>query len=159
MNYPNGLAEIKKIYGDPAAFIRADGFVHPTWERQILDFVHLPESLPLGWDRTVKVTRIRVHTNITHAVSKLFKEIHDAKLWDKLHTFDGSYAWRPSRGSQKLSTHCWGIALDLNAGTNGLGEKGDMDPGIIEVFKRHGWVWGGEWERPDPMHFQACSGY
>jgi hypothetical protein len=159
VDYPTGLAEIKKYYGDPAAYLRVDGGIHPSWERMMLDYVHLPESLPLGWDRTIKVSRIRVHSKLVQPLSTLLKEIHDFALWDKLQTFDGSYAWRPSRGSQKLSTHCWGIALDLNAMTNGLGEKGDMDPAIIEIFKHHGWTWGGEWSRSDPMHFQACTGY
>ena len=159
MEFPKGLDEIKQVYGDPAAFMRGDGTIHPSWERLTLDFVHLPESLPLGWDWSIKVSRIRVHSKLVHPLSALFKEIHNSGLWDKLHTFDGSYAWRPSRGSQKLSTHCWGIALDLNAKTNGLGEKGDMAPEIIDIFTRHGWVWGGEWRRPDPMHFQACKDY
>lgn len=159
MEFPKGLDEIKKVYGDPAPFLRADGTVHPSWENITLDYVYLPEGLPLGWDRTIKVSRIRVHTKLTHPLSTLLREIHGAGLWDKLHTFDGSYAWRPSRGSQRLSTHCWGIALDLNAGSNGLGEKGDMAPEIIDAFVRHGWTWGGEWSRPDPMHFQAASGY
>jgi hypothetical protein len=159
VKFPTGLDEIKHVYGDPKALLRSDGMIHPSWERVTLDYVYLPEVLPLGWDRTILVSRIRVHKLLTFPLSALLKELHAAGHWDKLKTFDGSYAWRPSRGSQKLSTHCWGIALDFNAETNGLGEQGDMAPEVIEMFVRHGWEWGGEWHRPDPMHFQAAHGY
>lgn len=159
ITYPEGLAGIKKFYGDPMPYLRHDGTIHPSWERFTLDYAFLPEALPLGWDWSVKVTRVRVHTMLVAPVEKVLKEIHKAKLWDKMYTFDGSYAWRQSRGAQRLSTHCWGIALDFNAATNGLGEKGDMAPEIVEIFERHGWVWGGRWDRPDPMHFQAARGY
>ena len=159
MTYPVGLDEIKQQYGDPAAYLRVDGGIHPSWERMLLDYVHLPEGLPLGWDRSIKVTRIRVHSTLVVPLEKIFSEIFNSGLWDRMETFDGSYAWRPSRGSQKLSTHWWGIALDLNAASNGLGEVGDMHPDIVKIFKEFGWTWGGEWGRPDPMHFQAASGY
>lgn len=159
IEFPTGLQKIKDFYGDPIPYLRHDGTIHPSWERFTLSFVYLPEPLPLGWERSMVVHRVRVHNRLVPYLTTVFLEIHKAGLWKKLVTFDGAYAWRPSRGSQKLSTHCWGIAIDLNAGTNGLGEAGDMDPGVVEIFKRNGWEWGGEWNRPDPMHFQAAHGY
>jgi hypothetical protein len=158
-DYPNGLQEIKDYYGDPNPYLRHDGTIHPSWERFTLDYVYLPEPLPLGWDRSIVVHRVRVHVKLTAILDAIFNEIMRENLWGKLVTFDGSYAWRPSRGSQKLSTHSWGIALDLNAGTNPLGSEGDMDPRIVDVFENKGWEWGGRWSRPDPMHFQAAHGY
>ena len=39
--------------------------------------------------------------------------------------------------------------------------KGNMDPEIIQVFRSHGFKWGGEFSGKsiDPMHFQYCTGY
>lgn len=53
-----------------------------------------------------------------------------------------------------LSMHAFGLAFDINVSTNHLGTRGDMDPRIVEIIERWGFVWGGRWERPDPMHFE-----
>jgi hypothetical protein len=59
----------------------------------------------------------------------------------------------PRRG---LSMHAFGLAVDLNVSTNGLGTRGDMDPDIVRIFEKWGFRWGGWWSRPDPMHFELA---
>jgi hypothetical protein len=58
--------------------------------------------------------------------------------------------------SKPLSMHAFGLAIDLNVSTNQLGTAGDMDPRIVAVFEKWGFVWGGRWARPDPMHFELA---
>jgi hypothetical protein len=58
--------------------------------------------------------------------------------------------------SMPLSMHAFGLAIDFNVSTNVLGTTGDMDARIVEIFKRWGFAWGGEWDRPDPMHFELA---
>lgn len=160
MSFPLGLDEIVVEYGDPRMYMRSDGTPHHAWESIALGVCVLPAPLALGWDEATKVSRVRVHRKLTTSLGVVFKEIFEKGDWPLLKTFDGGYAWRAKRGAKKLSTHCWGIALDFNADTNQLGEKGDMPPEIVQVFLKHGWEWGGHWlQRPDPMHFQACRGY
>ena len=56
-----------------------------------------------------------------------------------------------------LSNHAFGLAIDLNSDTNQLGTRGDMDPRVVEIFQKWGFEWGGDWERPDPMHFELAQ--
>ncbi|MGI8774944.1 MAG: M15 family metallopeptidase [Actinomycetota bacterium] len=59
--------------------------------------------------------------------------------------------------SKPLSNHAFGLAVDFNVSTNGLGTRGDMDPRIVQIFMRWGFKWGGVWSRPDPMHFELTG--
>ena len=59
----------------------------------------------------------------------------------------------PSRG---LSLHTWGIAVDLNVPGNLRGTVGDIDRDVVNIFKRWGFAWGGDWNYTDPMHFELA---
>jgi hypothetical protein len=56
--------------------------------------------------------------------------------------------------AEGLSLHSWGIAVDLNVPENARGTAGHMDPAVVQVFKRWGFAWGGDWHYTDPMHFE-----
>lgn len=156
--FPTGLDRIKEFYGDPADFRTGDGGITPEWER-MLGFVQLPAPLTLGWDRDVHVTRVRIHYRLVPSLGRIFDRINTDGNWGLLHSFDGTYVWRAKRDGAKLSTHSWAIAIDLNASTNQLGTHGNMPIEIIRCFEGEGWEWGGNWQRKDPMHFQACYEY
>lgn len=71
----------------------------------------------------------------------------------------GTYNPRKVRGSAtKWSNHAFGAAIDLDAESNGLGQKGDMPSWVVAAFKRQGARWGGDYRgRKDPMHFEFCD--
>jgi hypothetical protein len=76
---------------------------------------------------------------------------------------DWGYCYRDVRGVPgKLSNHSSGTAIDLNASKHPLGKIGTFDaakvPMIKALAKKYGLVWGGEWTRPDPMHFEVSIG-
>lgn len=68
---------------------------------------------------------------------------------------DWSYNNRDIRGDDSKSTHAFGIALDINALTNVLGTQGDMPESVVRRWEQEGGEWGGDWSRPDPMHFES----
>jgi hypothetical protein len=66
----------------------------------------------------------------------------------------GGFNYRNIRGSDKLSQHAFGTAIDLNAATNPMGGSTDLPANVGQLAASHGLEWGGAWKNPDPMHFE-----
>jgi D-alanyl-D-alanine carboxypeptidase len=60
------------------------------------------------------------------------------------------------RTLKKLSSHSWGIALDMNWSTNPQSRtlKTDLPENIKQLGRQFGLVWGGRFSLPDAMHWQ-----
>lgn len=158
---PHGLDGIIETFGDISAYIRDDGHLRPEWESEQLATARLPFAIPLSWDRSQQVKAICCHILLAPVVSELFAQIDRQGLKGRIKTYGGCFNYRPKRQSSKLSTHCWGIAIDLNPETNRQGSTGGMHPEIVALFRGYGFKWGGDWtgKSRDPMHFQYCTGY
>jgi hypothetical protein len=78
------------------------------------------------------------------------------RLGHLLRTYDGCYVPRfiARNPDNSISLHTWGIAIDMDAATNYRGIRGTMDIRIVEIFKRWGFRWGGDWKYTDSMHFE-----
>jgi D-alanyl-D-alanine carboxypeptidase len=87
--------------------------------------------------------------------------------WGPLFTdTGGSFNWRKIAGTDRYSTHSYGIAFDLNAAMGGYwrwsgrieGDAGPYDnkipPEVVAIFERYGFIWGGKWHHFDGMHFE-----
>jgi hypothetical protein len=103
---------------------------------------------------------VHCHRILIPQLGAALGEIQKAGLASEIRTGDygGCYVPRfidrdPRRG---LSMHAFGLAVDLNVSSNGLGSRGDMHPDIVRIFERWGFRWGGWWSRPDPMHFELA---
>jgi hypothetical protein len=69
---------------------------------------------------------------------------------------DWSYLNRSVRGSKGAkSNHAFGLAVDVNALANVMGTTGDMPAEVVSQWEIEGGDWGGDWTRPDPMHFET----
>jgi hypothetical protein len=86
----------------------------------------------------------------------------------------GGYNWREIRGSNRMSYHSWGLAVDIQPKkTDGtaiywLWERSRNDDwmlvpvksrwsppaGVITIFEQEGFIWGGKWALYDNMHFE-----
>lgn len=161
LQVPNGLDEVLGTFGNIYDYIREDGTLDPRWETDALTRATLPFAIPLSWDRSKVVTRLQCHVKLKDIFPAVFAAIQSRGLQTRVTTFGGCYNYRSKRTSGKLSTHCWGIAIDLNPETNGQGGAGDMASDVVEVFREAGFKWGGDWsaKSKDPMHFQYCTGY
>lgn len=70
---------------------------------------------------------------------------------------EGGYSYRNVAGTNNLSRHAFGEALDINPRQNPWSHKfqSDLPANINDIAGRNGLTWGGTWKKPDTMHFQV----
>lgn len=154
---------VDAFYGNPRG---KNGGPSAVWERDNLITIPCPWPLVTAWEPHQPVSRIRIHKKCADSLSRVL-----ARTWELsgknndviealgLHLFGGSYMFRMMRGSNRLSMHSWGCAIDFDPARNGLGDDTPFlkpDSIIVAAFKCEGWAWGGDWSRKDAMHFQAA---
>lgn len=100
------------------------------------------------------------HKVVTVMLEGAMAELGDEGLADLVDPAGFAGCWYPrftrtATGSPAgISRHSWGAAVDINAPTNPFGSEGTQDARLVEVMKRWGFNWGGDWALPDPMHFE-----
>ncbi len=141
-----------KMYGDCRR-----GGVTPN----LVDVVWLPRK----WGKPVKITRV-------NGVAERLKAVSDEldRLPERFDVFlfpaAGTYNCRLIAGTDRVSAHGHGIAIDIairranywrwdgaKAGA-AFPHKNAIPHEIVEVFERHGFIWGGKWYHYDTMHFE-----
>ena len=128
----------------------ADGTIEPD-ARWVRDNIRT-EVVPV-------MGRVTCHKLMLPQLRGALQEVQDAGLAGTLKTYSGCYVPRfierdPTRS---ISLHTWGIAIDMDAATNYRGIRGTMDSRVVEIFKRWGFAWGGDWRYTDPMHFELTT--
>ncbi len=78
----------------------------------------------------------------------------------------GSFNWRKISGTDRLSAHSFGIAVDFNTQLGGYWRWSGAKPGqasrydnkfppeLVGIMERYGFIWGGKWHHFDGMHFE-----
>jgi peptidoglycan LD-endopeptidase CwlK len=81
----------------------------------------------------------------------------------------GGFYWRKVAGQSYLSSHSFGIAIDINSSYanywlwdlrkskrpfSELGYRNHVPMKIVEIFEKQGFLWGGRWDFYDTMHFE-----
>jgi D-alanyl-D-alanine carboxypeptidase-like protein len=158
---PHRLDQIIETFGDIFSYIRPDHTLDSKWQTDALVTMPLPFPLALSWDTARQVRRMTCHRLLQPIFEKIFQTAGDEELQRHFTSFGGCFSFRPQRNGTKLSTHSWGIAIDLNPESNPQGSAGKMNPAIVSIFRNAGFTWGGDWQgrTRDPMHFQFCTGY
>jgi len=145
-----------KFYGDP----RGPHGEDPKWRAKVEKRITPPFKMSFAGK---PVKSLAVHTKIADAVEAALNEIweKDQAKVDKTGASDyaGCFNFRVIAGSNNLSNHSFGCAIDLSPGTNGFNTgKGTISNIVVDAFKRQGARWGGDFKgRTDPMHFEFVS--
>ncbi len=105
--------------------------------------------------------RVNMLAPAAESLRRVFDNVKraDPDLYDRINT-SGSLCVRQIRGSNnRLSTHSFGMALDLNIdGHLDNFTDGKTQLGLIilaDFFREEGWVWGAGFSREDSMHFEV----
>ncbi|MQA99414.1 MAG: hypothetical protein GEU78_03850 [Actinobacteria bacterium] len=145
---PNGTAQ-GGLIGRMNFEILDDGFVKPdpNWVAANIVTADVPI---LG--------RVLCHRLMVPQMASALAEIERAGLADLIDSNDYGGCYVPrfiSRDPKRaLSMHAFGLAFDINVQTNLYGSEGQLDRRVVEVLQSWGFEWGGDWDPPDPMHFE-----
>lgn len=133
--------------------------IDPRWTAQNIVSLTLPDFTRSGF------RHLEVHRMAEPYFTAVFDVIQQRGLADLLLTCGGTFVprhigWDPSR---PLSSHSWGIAIDLNVAWNGYdklpalpGQIGSLRE-IVPIFAEQGFAWGGHFQtKLDGMHFELA---
>ena len=155
-----GMAQTKATLGEFAYRVNPDGSVSQdgAWvntylpaERELLN-----ESIPIA---------ARCHTSVGPAIREALAEVAAAGLAATINVSDanrygGCHRARfnrltPDSSLGFLSRHSWAMALDTNTQGSCQGcAPPDLDCRVVQIFRKHGFAWGGNFLTPDGMHFE-----
>jgi hypothetical protein len=120
--------------------------------------------LPRSWGHTIQVTSVN---GVAQRIAEISEELDGLApaLKRFVHPIAGTYNCRTVADTGEPSMHAWGAAIDINAahadywlwhrpGVLNAGLAGRIPAEIVEIFERHGFIWGGKWSHYDTMHFE-----
>ncbi len=119
-----------------------------------------PFDLYLMGDKDLRCRNFYGNKRIVDSVIDAFWEIYDHYgieyiRANGLDNYGGCYNYRKSRGYEEYSDHAWGMAIDYLPQFGAMGVKPTIPKKIIQIFEKRGFIWGGDWKRPDGMHWSA----
>jgi D-alanyl-D-alanine carboxypeptidase-like protein len=118
----------------------------PAWVRNFIR----TEQMPI-------IGRVTGNRVMLPQLRGALNEIVAEGLSKSIYQYGGCYVPRFIAGTNKLSFHSFGTAIDLNVPDNQRGTRGKMDPRVVQIFNHWGFAWGGTWHYTDPMHFELAT--
>ena len=165
--YPRGsLRSAPPVNDDPGRF-RNEAFFTKMYgdcrkgevRRQMAPIVWLPHT----WGKRILATRVN---GVARRLQEISNEIDALPETIKRAAYPiaGVYACRPVADTGKASVHSYAAAIDLNTrysdywywhrNERPVRYRNRMPQQIVDIFERHGFIWGGKWYHYDTMHFE-----
>ena len=137
----------KAVYGDSKAAVRKN-LIAASWPTR-------RGSRKLLFNR---------NAGAADSLSKIAAEISglDAAGIRATRTVGGTFNYRRIAGTDRLSAHAFGIAVDVDVKHSAYWRwrktfpkfVNNIPKSLIRLFERHGFIWGGKWYHFDTMHFE-----
>ncbi|MDP9078387.1 MAG: M15 family metallopeptidase [Bacteroidota bacterium] len=117
-------------------------------------------------NQKITVTKIN---GIDKKLVEISKELDEhPELRKYLINIGGTFAWRNIAGTIRHSMHSFGMTIDINTTysdywqwackcsneNNTVKYKNRIPQTIVDIFEKHGFIWGGKWYHYDTMHFE-----
>ena len=167
-SYPIGEIGVPEKFHNPGR-IRNDEFFKTIYgktatevQKNLIEIVWCPKLV----GQKLRISKIN---DVDKHLMAISTELDEHPEWkDYLHS-TGTFNWRKVRSAKdRLSSHSFGIAIDLNTKYSNywqwdckcitenidLTYKNKIPQGIIDIFEKHGFIWGGKWYHYDTMHFE-----
>ena len=142
----------RKIYGNSKEEVR----------KNLVEIVWCPKLI----NGRILITRVNGIDQKVKEISAELDEMPEYKEY--LKNIGGTFSWRLINGTNRLSMHSFGMTIDINTSFSNywqwdckclnedatLGYKNKIPQKIIDVFEKHGFIWGGKWYHYDTMHFE-----
>lgn len=141
-------------------FKKMYGYTQKDVEKNLVKIKWLPKSE----NKTLFVTKINGIDKKLEAISEELDNFPNE--YKKFITnVAGTYKYRKISKTNRLSSHSFAIAIDLNTKYSNywlwqeksdkiLDYKNQIPKEIIKIFEKHGFIWGGRWYHYDTMHFE-----
>lgn len=137
----------KKMYGNNASQVQ-NNLVTINW-------------LPSICGCNVQVNNVNNAADKLQAVSDEIEATLGSEFDKYLNRTGGTFNWRNIAGTNRLSTHAFGTSIDINTNYSNYWKwdgsmtwKNKIPIEIVEIFEKHGFIWGGKWYHYDTMHFE-----
>lgn len=116
-----------------------------------------------------KFVEFNRNNNASEALKAVMKELlplsrKSNKIYAAAFPSSGAFNYRLIEETNRLSSHAYGIAIDLHSNkydywgwaTREEGQKrlNTFPREIVHVFEKNGFIWGGKWGNFDIMHFE-----
>jgi hypothetical protein len=114
----------------------------------------------------IRVTRVN---GIDKKLIEISSELDEhAELKKYLTNIGGTFTWRNIAGTKRHSMHSYGMTIDINTTYSDYWQwackctnedaiipyKNRIPQLIVDIFEKHGFIWGGKWYHYDTMHFE-----
>jgi hypothetical protein len=165
--YPRGvLDKPPAVDADPGRFRNAAFFAKMYGDcrkGEVTQHLAALAWLPKSWGKSIGITSLNGVDAQLRAVAAEIDALPQ-NLKRAAYPIAGTYNCRTVADTGQPSAHGYGIAIDLNTSFSDywywrphdgpIVYRNRMRAEIVDIFERHGFIWGGKWYHFDTMHFE-----